>query len=417
MHRMHRMHRMHPAHRTIMIVGGGVAGLHVGIYLAKRNISSCIIDEYHCGGRVQTYRINDHQWENGAGRISADHRHTLAYLKKYDLTCIPLPTEIDYITKNGIIIENPFFTLQKPFLELLRSLPPSVLATKTIKEILHEVMPHETDFYNAFPYYAEMATLRADLALESFENEMGTHKGFFVCKEGLSELIDNMKAEYLTFGGVIKENMRVESVETVNDYTYLHGKNRITHDPFSVSTRLCILAIPSNALDKLIKIPAVTSVTKHLTMVPLLRIYMVFKKSWFADLKSTVVNGPIRYIIPINETTIMISYTEGPYATHWMKMDPKVVCRSILDEIRRLFPDRNIPHPEIFKMHPWSTGCTYWQPGNYDVDELSYKILNPKKGIFVCGESYARKQCWIESALEHASMLLKHPEFVSLIGA
>ena len=411
------MHRMHTAHRTIMIVGGGVAGLHVGIYLAKRNISSCIIDEYHCGGRVQTYHINDHQWENGAGRISADHRHTLAYLKKYDLTCIPLPTEIDYITKNGIIIENPFFTLQKPFLELLRSLPPSVLATKTIKEILHEVMPHETDFYNAFPYYAEMATLRADLALESFENEMGTHKGFFVCKEGLSELIDNMKAEYLTFGGVIKENMRVESVETVNHYTYLHGKNRITHDPFSVSTRLCILAIPSNALDKLIKIPAVTSVTKHLTMVPLLRIYMVFKKSWFADLKSTVVNGPIRYIIPINETTIMISYTEGPYATHWMKMDPKVVCRSILDEIRRLFPNRNIPHPEIFKMHPWSTGCTYWQPGNYDVDELSYKILNPKKGIFVCGESYARKQCWIESALEHASMLLKHPEFVSLIGA
>ena len=400
-----------------IIVGGGVAGLHVGIHLLKHNKPVCIMDEYHCGGRVQTYRIKDHQWENGAGRISVDHRRTLAYLKKYDLTCIPLPTQIDYLSKNKTIIENPFFALQKPFLELIRSLPPSVLATKTIKEILKEVMPHETDFYNAFPYYAEMATLRADLALESFECEMGTHKGFFVCKEGLSELIDNMKAEFIALGGIIKENVRVESVETVNRYTYLHGKDRITQERFSVPTQLCVLAIPSNALEKLIKIPAVTTVTRHLKIVPLLRIYMVFKKSWFADLKSTVVNGPIRYIIPINETTIMISYTEGPYATHWMNMDPKVVCRSILDEIRHLFPERNIPHPEIFKMHPWSTGCTYWQPGDYDVDEMSYKILNPKKGIFACGESYARKQCWIESALEHASMLLKHPEFVSAIKA
>jgi hypothetical protein len=37
---------------------------------------------------------------------------------------------------------------------------------------------------------------------------------------------------------------------------------------------------------------------------------------------------------------------------------------------------------------------------------MSQKIMNPAKGMFVCGESYARHQCWIESALEHADKML-----------
>ena len=63
-----------------IVVGGGVAGLHTGIKLAKQGIICCIIDEYTCGGRVQTYHHEDLQWENGAGRISSKHKHTLSYM-------------------------------------------------------------------------------------------------------------------------------------------------------------------------------------------------------------------------------------------------------------------------------------------------------------------------------------------------
>jgi hypothetical protein len=394
----------------VNIVGGGIAGLHTGIEVVKRGYSCCIIDEYTCGGRVQTYHNKDLnlQWENGAGRISTAHKMVLSYIKKYNLTVIPLSSEIDYI--NQTIHKNPFFTMQHAFLEPLESLDPDVLATKTLKQIIGSIIPN-TDFIKAFPYYAEISVLRADVALESFKGEIGSHDGFVICKEGLSALIDNMKKEFVSYGGIIAENMHVNSVESVNNMTYLHSIHRIQKTRHIFYAPIAILAIPSTALTKLIRIPAITNITKHLESVPLLRIYMVFDEPWFAGLNSTVVAGPIRYIIPISKRVIMISYTEGPYATKWKNMGENAAKTEILKEVRQLFPDRTIPEPVFFKMHWWSTGCTYWTPGKYDVEEASVSILCPKKGIFVCGESYAVEQSWMESALEHADLLWYHREF------
>ena len=141
------------------------------------------------------------------------------------------------------------------------------------------------------------------------------------------------------------------------------------------------------------------------------------EKTWFADMNSTVVSSYIRYIIPINENTVMISYTEGPYAKYWMDMSVDESKYVVMNEIRRLFPDKNIPDPVFFKRHLWRIGCTYWLPGRYSVEEASRQILNPKRGIFVCGESYAVHQSWIESALGHAEQLWSHPAFLESLQA
>jgi protoporphyrinogen oxidase len=399
----------------IIIVGGGIAGLHTGIKVAKRGLSCCIIDEYKCGGRVQTYHDKDYQWENGAGRISLNHTMTLDYLKKYGLHTIQLPNQIDYMDNTLTIKPNPFFKFQTMLLEPLRSLSADVLATHTLQEIMDKVIPNAIDFYTAFPYYAEICTMRADLALQSFDREIGSHDNFVVCKEGLSTLIAGMMNEFAFFGGHIHTDVRVESIESVNNLTFLHTIYTTTGRKFTLRAPTVVLAIPSDALCTLLKIPAVTSIIKKLQSVPLLRMYAVFdntEKSWFADMKSTVVSSYIRYIIPINKNVIMISYTEGPYAKYWMNMSLDESKYVVMTEIRRLFPDKNIPDPIFFKRHLWRIGCTYWLPGRYSVEEASRKILNPKQGIYVCGESYAVHQCWIESALEHAEQLWSHPAFL-----
>ena len=85
----------------------------------------------------------------------------------------------------------------------------------------------------------------------------------------------------------------------------------------------------------------------------------------------------------------------------------KGVSKRIIEESEALFQIK-IPEPHIFKMYYWKEGCSYWLPGLYDVHEYSKAIMRPLKNpnIFVCGESYAVNQCWIESALEHTNEML-----------
>ena len=87
----------------------------------------------------------------------------------------------------------------------------------------------------------------------------------------------------------------------------------------------------------------------------------------------------------------------------------------ILSEIRQLFPERTIPDPLFFKLHDWKHGCSYWLPGSYSVEEESTKSLQPLPDtmphLFMCSESFAIKQCWIESAVEQADALLSLSSF------
>ena len=163
-------------------------------------------------------------------------------------------------------------------------------------------------------------------------------------------------------------------------------------------------------------------------MMPLLRMYAVFpsKKgvSWFSGLNKIVTNSPLRYIIPINAArgVIMISYTDGDDAKYWMNQvgGDDNVKDLVMSDVRRLFPDRTIPDPLFFKQHPWSDGCTYWLPGKYSVLTESNKSLHPRPGtmphLFMCGESFAVRQCWIESALEQADKLLNNQMFRRTCG-
>jgi hypothetical protein len=117
----------------------------------------------------------------------------------------------------------------------------------------------------------------------------------------------------------------------------------------------------------------------------------------------------------------MISYTDGKDAKFWFKQGEgksgeENVKDLVMTEIRRLFPDRTVPDPIFFKQHPWFDGCTYWLPGEYNVEEESNKSLRPLPStipnLFMTGESFAVKQCWIESAITQSDKLLDNKEFL-----
>lgn len=107
----------------------------------------------------------------------------------------------------------------------------------------------------------------------------------------------------------------------------------------------------------------------------------------------------------------MISYTDGDDARFWMNMQEKkgndAVKEEVMKEIRKLFPTRHIPEPILFKIYPWTEGCTYWLPGKYNPIEMSKNTHTIRPGLYCCGESISLRQAWMEGALESAEEVSK----------
>jgi monoamine oxidase len=186
-------------------------------------------------------------------------------------------------------------------------------------------------------------------------------------------------------------------------------------------SRRVIFAVTRNALAQIPMFAGEWMVT-GVRMEPLLRVYARFPapngKPWFHDVGHTTTNNVIRYVIPINpaEGLIMISYTDASDALHWIGMPKEKRQREIMAEIRKLFPEKEIPEPEHWSYHPWADGCSYWLPypvGPLDARKAQHDVHYPFKAtapnVYVCGESWSCCQTWIEGALRNAQSLFdKH---------
>ena len=415
-----------------LIVGAGLAGLHSALCLSHKypKAKIAITEQYnYVGGRVVTYHPKEEKfkhilWENGAGRIHESHKKVLKYVKKYNLTLVPLSDKqnfrsSEYHYQNKSAWKSLSYFISTPF----SLLPKSTLATHTLSELIKKFFGYNANaIMSQFPYWSELYTMRADMALESMKKELGysDEDTFFVVKEGLSEMIRNMREELEKRGveflfntkllKILSENKALfQSSETESDK--YKSKNSI------LTFQKCILAIHSEGL-KSVQPFSQNPILQKLKMEPLLRCYAIFPKTpWILKQTARIVSDdPLRFFIPVNpkEGIFMISYTDGKDARKWLdvldKKGEKELERSLLDRLKKLFPDNHIPKPLFFKAHPWYEGCTYWTPGLYSPTEYSEKIMNPFPyrfpNVYVCGESFSTHQAWMEGALEHADEML-----------
>jgi len=385
-----------------IIVGAGISGLLAASKISKRYPKATIamMEAYDSlGGRVQSYRKDGLSWEKGAGRIHSSHTMVNELVKKYGLTPVKIPEATSSWPAIASVIIESCSNLSKQELQL-----------NTLEEILNKVLNPKTvkEMISQFPYTSEISSLRADLALESFRKELGVSTGYFyTLAEGLQALTDKLadeaKVKYF-FGH------RLTSLK-YGELTSLVFTTKYRTVEFKA--KKVILAIHSEGLKGISQFKSLP-ILKKITMNPLLRIYGVFPSPWFSQIPRTVTDSPLRHVIPINTKTgtIMTSYTDGEDTKFWMKIlktqGEKGVSKRIIKESEELFKQK-IPEPHIFKMYYWKEGCSYWLPGLYDVHEYSKAIMQPlpkNPNIFVCGESYAVNQCWVESALQHTSQML-----------
>jgi len=406
----------------VLIIGAGLSGLHCALRLSERNpnLSIAIAEEYnYLGGRVFTYtpkEFPDVHWESGAGRVHYSHKLVNSYVTKYKLTKIPIPSEKKFINTDGRH-KDAWKSFSEVIVNILSKLSPQTLSSNTIEEIMNKTFGKEEThaILSHFPYRAELNTLRADLALQSFTHEMGKNTGFYVVKEGLGTLIEKMQADLKERGVSFLLNHRLNAVEpeSVPIVCKFNNNARIRADKV-------ILAVHSEALKGISPFQNLP-ILKRLSMKPLLRTYAIFPAPagipWFNGMPAMITDEPLRHIIPINSTqgTIMTSYTDDDDTKRWTTIldndGERALGKAIIADLRRLMGNTEIPNPLYFKSHLWKKGCTYWLPGLYNAKIASEKIMNPIPGmwqnLYVCGESYSLRQAWMEGALEHAEDMLE----------
>lgn len=407
----------------IIIIGAGISGLYSGIQLLKKypHYNIIILEKYnYIGGRVISYskdisNVGTVSWENGAGRIHESHRIVQGLLKQYAIDTVCLSDESQFIgVSEGTETDVKFEDIIKIYLQPLHILPASTLQSNTLYSLCKELygIKETQRLFERFPYYTEVHVLRADIALEQFNNEMGTLTNYYVCKNGLSMLINAMVNEFTGRGGIIKLESNVIDISGNNTNGFAVYMN---NESYNCSKVIC--TVPVASIKKL-RIFSNWSPINYLKMMSLLRIYMIFPKDkrgsvWFKNIPKTITNSPLRYVIPVNTTkgSIMVSYTDGVYTKEWIeyinRKEYEKLSAKLLSELRILFPACDIPVPVFMKAHPWYDGTTAWLPGKYDIKKVYNDILKgPLKGIYVCGESYSFRQAWMEGALESAEDML-----------
>jgi protoporphyrinogen oxidase len=409
----------------LLIAGAGLAGLHVATqYLTHKGSvaeppsthkgQSVLMVERntYLGGRIHTHHQTipgkgRYQWEAGAGRIPTTHKRIIRLIQAYGLTFQHWSAPSNLVDK--------FPDLIPIYLEPLLALPAPVLAQNTLADLLKQIHgPSIRDFVQLFPYWAEFHTLRADVALQAFmDGPLGPNTRWGGCAEGLGELPKRMGEDIQARGGEIRLGTSVLEVRPVR------GGMRVLLETDGkrewITAKKVVLALDVSSLRHVKGPTQHLPILCHLKQEPLLRVYAVFPThkatSWFSGMAKQVVPGPIRFFIPMDASKglAMISYTEGRDAMRWMDIKSvKEREKAMMKALRELYQDKEIPDPVMIKFHGWLTGCTYWVPGKYNTEEESDKSVQPLDGVplYLCSESFAVQQSWMESALVQAEKVL-----------
>lgn len=410
-----------------VIVGGGMAGLHIAKLLAKKypDRSINIVEKYdYFGGRIYTHTPRDKpslHYEAGAGRVADHHKMLGKYIEEFGLTKAYINAHVTHrhIEADGSLTvgENGFTEIIGKMLEDLPASIKSRLHELTIKEACTLAYGKEIvdRVFSEFGYRSETEVIRADIAFDTFKGFMGERGNYYVVKEGLSEVSKLLAKKVLEMGVRLTTNVTVEDLEKKDDCWIVKG--HCSDKPWSCLAKRVIWAVTRNALATIPMFKGKWMVT-GVRMEPLQRVYARFTapkgKPWFHDVGHTTTNSVVRYVIPINpaEGLIMISYTDASDAQYWMKKDKEVQKKEIMAEIRKIFPEKEIPEPEHWSFHPWSDGCSYWLPypvGPLDARKAQHEVHYPFKAtapnVYVCGESWSCCQAWIEGALRNAQGL------------
>ncbi len=422
----------------VVIVGGGISGLYTMYNLRKQypRLKVLLLEKNNrLGGRIYTYyeKVDGIQYrmDLGAGRLGFSHKLILSLLKNMDLSkdIIPITNDKTYIhidkdnSKIGSNIQNKAFNI---FYKLLNSSKIKNLSREKLQkyyliDLLNKYLPKSIvkTIQNVFEYTADIEKFNACNAIEYFNNDYHHTAKYFVLKNGIGSIIDNMVKKINLNNYTIKTNCCVKSIlYNTSDINYIvdykHKNNKHT-----ICCKYIVCAIPGIDLVKFKILKPYNNLLNSINNINLTRIFEIYDtnynntgKAWFDGMGKMVCNNRIKYIIPINSSNglIMSSYIDLDNCEYWCKIykNGKKYLQQILNKnLNIIFRAYNIvvPKSKWVKLYKWDMGVACWKK-NVDSHYVGDQILNLMPNFYICGENYSQTQAWCEGALETSEKVL-----------
>lgn len=399
----------------VIIVGGGIAGLYASLRCIEEGYRVCCLErDSRWGGRIRTIHRDGEVYEAGAARFHKTHTHIQKLIQRYGIETIPLdsrPRQYRAVMCGAQPVESPAYRSILEVLRKAREHPVRALRTMTFGEFVEKTLGTvaKQEAQAAFGYDGEFDVINAYDGVRMFSKDFGNREAFYACAGGLSSIVDAIVAELQQskrWDGVLEHRVTGDGIHYEKGVYTIHA-TMLDGTHIVRKARTLVLALPKQALlDLNIWSAYHTQLLQSVTAVPCERIYARYAKPWFQGSPITTTDLPIRQFIPINDHLAMVSYSDSKQADAWnvtaMGGEDRLT-RRIHRQLKELFPDRKVPtRPVWMEAYHWDAAIHMWNPGVVAgrVRRQIQASMEAKGGpVFVCGEAYSPRQCWVEGAL------------------
>ena len=379
-----------------------------------------------------------YMFETGAGRFNDNHKLLNKLLKELHLDNekqkIDNVKDMIWYGDNKFINERAKYPYMDDIINAInieikaKGLTPTIIRKYTLQELAKYLLEsdiHITEYMESlYPYNAEQYNMNAYDALQIFSTDFKHNIQYYILKCGLSEIIKRLRTIISNMGCEIITSYTVSNVNVINEDIHNTNKqinynyNYIINNEYICNTLM--ICIPKLALKKVAFFRNLLGIKllNSITCIPLYRIYAKYPLNknnttvWFTGINKVIVNHPIKFIMPYDAKNgiLHISYTDGKYARFlWKKFLAGTIDSYLDTEIKKLFPDKQIPKPQWIKHYYWECGMGSWNK-NIDSTKTMMTIIKPHKSnnIYFCGENYSNQQGWMEGALFTSNIALSY---------
>ncbi len=396
----------------VVIAGGGIAGLYTALKCCEKGLRVYMMEkDSRWGGRIRTIRHDNDLYEAGAARFHKSHKYIQNLIKRYNIETIPFDNrhrEYRAVSCGDNAIESPAYKLIAEIVKKSKEYPAKFLRSITFGSFAEMAIgtTGKQTAQASFGYDGEFDVINAYDGIRMFSKDFNTSETFYGCRNGLGSIIDAMIDELANtklWNGHLEQ--RVTRIEHKVG-SFVVSSSTIDGKEVTVKAKVVVLALPKKGLiDLNIWNQEQRNLLDTVDGVACERIYAKYTRPWYDGVRITTTEIPIRQFIPITDKLAMVSYSDSKQAQAWndtAELGTNRLTRRITRQLRELFPDMKVPSKPIWlEAYHWENAIHMWKPGvNSSIVRKQVREHLSEPGLYVCGEAYSSRQCWVDGALQ-----------------